>query len=259
VALLTGSKNALKGLGFFLGGLLLSLFGYEQSLYMLAIGLGGITLVVATQLTRALEAKSFKPKFSQVFSSSRKVNLLSFARCFLFASRDVWFVVALPVFLTMQAGWSSTEVGTMMAAWVIIYGFFQSGTPKALKLVNKQANAHTAFWSAMVLALVLVAMLAAVYFGIALTTIAIVGLMLFAVVFAINSAVHSYLIVHFARDEGASMDVGLYYMANACGRLFGTVLSGVLFQQFGLLACIIASLVCVVICLPITAQLKPNN
>ena len=237
----------------------MSLFGYQQSLYILAGGLATITLLVATQLKQSLEAKSFKPKFSQVFSSSKKVNLLSFARCFLFASRDVWFVVALPVFLSTQAGWSSTQVGTMMASWVIIYGFFQSGTPNALKSMKVEANAHSAFFSAIALAGILLSMLIGAWLNYELTTIAIIGLMSFAVVFAVNSAIHSFLIVHFARDEGASMDVGLYYMANACGRLFGTVLSGVLFQQFGLIACLIASFIFVLLCLPITAKLNKNS
>ncbi|MGB0986097.1 MAG: organoarsenical effux MFS transporter ArsJ [Pseudoalteromonas spongiae] len=259
VALLTGSKNTLKGCGFFLGGFLLALFGYQNSLYLLAAGLGLITLLVASQLKQSLEAKSFKPKFSQVFSSSKKVNLLSFARCFLFASRDVWFVVALPVFLTMQAGWSSTAVGTMMASWVIIYGVFQSTTPKVFKAFNKQANAQSAVFSALALLAVLVVMLVAISYGLSLVNVAILGLILFAVIFAINSAIHSFLIVHYARDEGASMDVGLYYMANACGRLFGTVLSGLLFQQYGLAACLIASALFVAICIPITAKLTQNS
>ncbi|TMO85294.1 organoarsenical effux MFS transporter ArsJ [Pseudoalteromonas spongiae] len=259
VALLTGSKNTLKGCGFFLGGFLLAIFGYQNSLYLLAAGLGLITLLVAAQLKQSLEAKSFKPKFSQVFSSSKKVNLLSFARCFLFASRDVWFVVALPVFLTMQAEWSSTAVGTMMASWVIIYGVIQSTTPKVFKAFNKQANAQSAVFSALVLLAVLVVMLVAISYGLSLVNVAILGLILFAVIFAINSAIHSFLIVHYARDEGASMDVGLYYMANACGRLFGTVLSGLLFQQYGLTACLIASALFVAICIPITAKLTQNS
>ncbi|MDE3271597.1 organoarsenical effux MFS transporter ArsJ [Pseudoalteromonas sp. G4] len=259
VALLTGSKNTLKGCGFFLGGLLLAVFGYQHSLYILAAGLGVISLLVALQLKGSLEAKAYKPKFSHIFSSSNKVNLLSFARCFLFASRDVWFVVALPVFLTMQAGWTSTEVGTMMAAWVIIYGIFQSTTPKAFKLLNKQANARAALIAAIALLMVILLMLLAAYLRMPLVDIAILGLILFAIIFAINSAIHSFLIVHYARDEGASMDVGLYYMANACGRLFGTVLSGVIYQQFGLVACLIVSGLFVAICLPITAKLTQNS
>lgn len=259
VALLTGSKNTLKGCGFFLGGFLLAMFGYQQSLYILATGLGIISLLVALRLKRSLEAKEFKPKFNQVFSSSSKVNLLSFARCFLFASRDVWFVVALPVFLTMEAGWSSTEVGSMMAAWVIIYGVFQSSTPKMFKAFNKQANANAALFAAISLLLVILVMLLAAYFALPLVEIAILGLILFAIIFAVNSAIHSFLIVHYARDEGASMDVGLYYMANACGRLFGTVLSGVVYQQFGLLACVFVSGIFVAICVPITAKLKQNS
>ena len=53
-----------------------------------------------------------------------------------------------------------------------------------------------------------------------------------------NSALHSYSIVRFARTEGASLDIGFYYMANAGGRLIGTVASGALFQVLGLGACL---------------------
>lgn len=255
VALLTGSKNALKGIGFFLGGLLLALFGYQDSLYILAAGLLTITLFVATQLKQSLEAKAYKPKFSQIFSSSRRVNRLSFARCFLFASRDVWFVVALPVFLVMEQDWSSSSVGTMMAAWVIVYGIFQSSTPKFFKLAGKQANGNAALLAVIALGAVLGTMLVSMKVF-ALETVVLIGLMLFAVVFAINSAIHSYLIVDYARAEGASMDVGLYYMANASGRLIGTVLSGVVYQFYGMTGCIIASLLSVLICIGLSTSLS---
>ena len=255
VALLTGSKNALKGIGFFLGGLLLALFGYQDSLYILAAGLLTITLFVATQLKQSLEAKAYKPKFSQIFSSSRRVNRLSFARCFLFASRDVWFVVALPVFLVMEQDWSSSSVGTMMAAWVIVYGIFQSSAPKFFKLAGKQANGNAALLAVIALGAVLGTMLVSMNIF-ALETVVLIGLMLFAVVFAINSAIHSYLIVDYARAEGASMDVGLYYMANASGRLIGTVLSGVVYQFYGMTGCIIASLLSVLICIGLSTSLS---
>jgi predicted MFS family arabinose efflux permease len=64
------------------------------------------------------------------------------------------------------------------------------------------------------------------------------GLMLFGALFAINSSLHSYLIVSYADEDGVSLDVGFYYMANAMGRLIGTVLSGWVYQVYGMAACL---------------------
>ena len=69
----------------------------------------------------------------------------------------------------------------------------------------------------------------------------VVGLIAFGVVFAMNSAVHSYLILAYADNDRAAMNVGFYYMANAGGRLAGTILSGLLYQWQGLTACLWAS------------------
>ena len=235
VALLTGSKNTLKGCGFFLGGFLLALFGYQNSLYLLATGLGLITLLVAFQLKQSLEAKSFKPKFSQVFSSSKKVNLLSFARCFLFASRDVWFVVALPVYLHTIFGWDFWKVGGFMASWIIGYGFIQTIAPRITG--NMEGKQPAVLWAA-ALALIPAAIAIGLAAGWSPQFVIVGGLLLFGVLFAVNSSLHSYLIVSYARGDGVSLDVGFYYMSNAAGRLLGTILSGWVYQAWGLEACL---------------------
>lgn len=234
VALLTGSKNALKGTGFFVGGALLSLVGFRGAVIAMAAMLVGVLLLSLVRLRTDLGRQKRKPKFTEVFSSSRAVNVLSAARLCLFASRDVWFVVALPVFLYDQHGWSHWTVGGLLAVWVIGYGGVQTQAPRLTRLMKGDARALTAGWAGLLggLAVALALMpLAAVGWLVA-------GLLAFGVLFAINSSWHSYLIVHYARAEGVSMDVGFYYMANAMGRLLGTVLSGWLYQRYGLSACL---------------------
>ncbi|MGM0783170.1 MAG: organoarsenical effux MFS transporter ArsJ [Pseudomonadota bacterium] len=234
VAILTGSKNALKGAGFFLGGLLLTLIGFQGAVGLMAVMLAGVLALSLVRLTADLGRGKRKPKFSEVFSKSRAVNVLSAARLCLFAARDVWFVVALPVFLYDQHGWSHWTVGGLLAIWVIGYGGVQTQAPRLTGLIHGGPRGTTVFW-----ALALAGLPAAL----ALVPLAevewlVAGLLAFGVLFAINSSWHSYLIVHFARTDGVSMDVGFYYMANAMGRLAGTVLSGWLYQFYGLAACL---------------------
>lgn len=255
VAALTGSKNALKGAGFFLGGLLLTLLGFQGAVLAMAVMLLLVWLFSLAALKRDLGRAKNKPKFSQMFSKSRSVNLLSAARLFLFGARDVWFVVALPVFLAASLGWDHWRVGGFLALWVIGYGMVQGFAPRLTgrsksALADAQAEsgskAHAvpdgqaAFrWALLLLAapLLMALMLSDVTgFGLTITQqayLVIGGLLLFGVLFAVNSSLHSYLIVSYARDEGVSMDIGFYYMANAAGRLLGTVLSGWLFQAYG--------------------------
>jgi len=196
-----------------------------------------------------------KPKFNEIFSKSSSINILSAARLFLFGARDVWFVVALPVFLSQAFGWDHWTVGAFLATWVIGYGVVQSFAPKIIKL-NKQTSpsAETVKWASL-LALVTLAIALAVGFGWAVKPMLIGGLMLFGVVFAINSSLHSYLIVSMADADGVSLDVGFYYMANAMGRLIGTVLSGLVFQLYGLAACLAISLLFIVITAFISTKL----
>jgi len=179
-----------------------------------------------------------KPKFTQIFSKSPAINTLSAARLFLFGARDVWFVVALPVYLSSQLGWDTWSVGGFLALWVIIYGFVQAATPTFLKAKQQAVDGNTALRWATILAVIpaLIALALQNMFPAELSLV--FGLGLFGVVFAINSALHSYLIVRYADQQNVSMDVGFYYMANAMGRLIGTVLSGWVFQAYGLIACL---------------------
>ncbi|MEC8936518.1 MAG: organoarsenical effux MFS transporter ArsJ, partial [Pseudomonadota bacterium] len=234
VAMLTGSKNALKGLGFFVGGVLLTLIGFRGAVIAMAIMLGAVLLLSLWRLKADLGKQKVKPKFYEIFSKSRAINVLSAARFCLFASRDVWFVVALPVFLYDQHGWSHWTVGGLLAAWIIGYGGVQTQAPKLTALLKGDARTITAGWAA---ALAVLAILLALL-PLAQVGWLVVGLLAFGVLFAVNSSWHSYLIVHYARADGVSMDVGFYYMANAMGRLVGTLLSGWLYMEYGLSACL---------------------
>ena len=240
VALLTGSKNTLKGVGYFLGGLLLALLGFQNSLLLMAVTLAIVALSTYPLLRGDIGKTRYKAKFSQLFSNNAPLNYLSAARLCLFAGRDVWFVIALPVYLVSQLQWHHQGVGTFLASWIVFYGVIQANAPKILTLLSgkRERNSYqqTGFWSVL-LALVTLLLSVAIYLFPYSNSILISGLFIFAAAFAINSSLHSYLIISLARDEGVSMDVGFYYMANAMGRLLGTVLSGVIFQQFGLTAC----------------------
>jgi MFS family permease len=237
VAILTGSKNALKGVGFFLGGLLLTLVGFQSALLILAALVAGALVGVLALMRGQLGTPDRKARFRQMFSNSRAINLLAAARIFLFAARDVWFVVGLPVFLRTELGWSFWQVGTFLAVWVIGYGVVQASAPRLTRNPDGRSAAQLAF------------VLAAFPAGIALalgadidpTLVIVAGLIAFGVIFALNSAVHSYLILAYAEGDKVAMNVGFYYMANAGGRLTGTVLSGALYQWEGLEACLWAS------------------
>ncbi|TMP70895.1 MFS transporter [Pseudoalteromonas sp. S1609] len=243
VAILTGSKNALKGVGFFLGGLLLTLFSFKGAVLLMAGVLAFVWCYSLYALKSDLGKAKSKPKFTDIFSKSRSINLLSAARLFLFGARDVWFVVALPVFLSQAFNWDHWTVGGFLALWVIGYGFVQSIAPKVMNLKEGFSPAiETTKWASL-LALVTLGIALSLYVNWQVKTVLITGLMLFGVLFAINSSLHSYLIVSMADADGVSLDVGFYYMANAMGRLIGTVLSGWIFQLYGLAACLAISFV----------------
>lgn len=240
VAVLTGSKNALKGAGFFLGGLLLTTIGFRNSLWLMAAGLALVLLATLISLPKEIGMAKKKTKFSAILSKSRNINLLSAARLFLFGSRDIWFVVGLPVFLSASLGWSHTQVGGFLALWVIGYGGVQALAPKLLKTVLGKGTPRggTASGGAFALAglTVLIAIGVSLELPPWLTVIA--GLALFGLLFAVNSSVHSYLILAYTETDQAALNVGFYYMANATGRLLGTLLSGVVFQLVGLVGCL---------------------
>ncbi len=239
VAVLTGSKNALKGVGFFLGAALLAVFGFERALWIMAAGLA-LILLTGFFLPSGMGKIKSKVKFTQLFSKSREINILSLARFFLFGSRDVWFVVGLPVFLRSVLGWSFFQAGGFLACWVIGYGIIQFLAPSLLRRFNGGQPPRAAtiqFWT-----LILTAVPAAIALG--LTTnlppdaVIVIGLMIFGIIFAFNSAVHSYLVLAFTDDDKVALNVGFYYMANSAGRLAGTVLSGLIYQLFGLVGCL---------------------
>ncbi|HAR04983.1 organoarsenical effux MFS transporter ArsJ [Stutzerimonas stutzeri] len=239
VAILTGSKNALKGVGFFLGGALLTLLGFAGAVLSMAAVLALVWLASLVLLKKDLGKAKAKPKFRDILSKSRAINVLSAARLFLFGARDVWFVVALPVYLSAVFGWDFWMVGGFLACWIIGYGIVQSVAPAITgKRSGKVPDGRAAcLWAAS-----LAALPAAIAIGLATAAspqwVLIGGLMLFGVLFAVNSSLHSYLIVSYAKEDGVSLDVGFYYMSNALGRLVGTLLSGWVFQAYGLQACL---------------------
>jgi MFS family permease len=242
VAILTGSKNALKGVGFFLGGLLLTLFGFQAAVLALALLVLIALIVTSTSIRGHLGRPDKTVKFKQMFSNNRAVNILAAARIFLFAARDVWFVVGLPFFLYSELGWSFWAVGTLLAVWVIGYGAVQAAAPRFVRGRGRgpggEPDGRTAVWLAFGVAACPAAMAIALDTNINPTIPIVIGLIPFGVAFAMNSAVHSYLILAYADNDKVAMNVGFYYMANACGRLAGTVLSGLLYQWHGLTACL---------------------
>lgn len=239
VALLTGSKNTLKGVGFFLGGLLLSQFGFHNAILIMVVGLLIVWLTSCVLLKKELGKASSKPKFKHLFSKSSAINYLSGARLFLFAARDVWFVVALPVYLTAQFNWDYSQVGSVMALWVIGYGVVQALAPRlsGQQQTIKKDSQHLHQW-AVILFIIPMLMAIALHYEFQISTTLWLGLAAFGVLFAINSSLHSYLIVSYANSNGVSLDVGFYYMANAAGRLLGTVLSGWLYQYYSFEICL---------------------
>ncbi|MGB0468240.1 MAG: organoarsenical effux MFS transporter ArsJ [Pontibacterium sp.] len=240
VAILTGSKNTLKGLGFFLGGVLLSLAGFTGAIWIMILCLAVVLLMSLRYLKQNLGKAKNKPKFTDIFSTSKAVNRLSAARLFLFGARDIWFVVALPVYLSSSFGWDHWAVGSFLAGWIVIYGLVQAAAPW---ITGRRSGTPPDGRSALIWVLLLTGVPVLIALGLVINPyIALLGgLGLFGILFAINSSLHSYLIVSYAKEEGASMDVGFYYMANAMGRLIGTLLSGALFQTWGLEACLWAS------------------
>lgn len=242
VSLLTGSKNALKGVGFFMGGVLLASLGFSGSMLAMAGMLILMLCLSLYYLSGDLGKSAHKPKFTQMFTSNKNLNYLSLARLFLFAARDVWFVIAIPVYFMKELNWPHEWVGTFMALWVIGYGVVQASTPKLLNAKNSHFSISSALshWGSL-LFLSLAFMLSALYFEVSPHEAVVIGLFVFGACFAINSSLHSYLIVAMAKNDAISMDVGFYYMANALGRLVGTVLSGFIFQLYGLFACLLIS------------------
>ena len=257
VAWFTGSKNAMKGVGFFIGGLLLDLLGFRGALWAMAALLGVIFVAVVLSLPPLMGKSKASKSAKELFAKSRAINLLAAARVALFGARDVWFVVGVPVFL-YASGWTFTMVGGFLATWTIGYGLVQAMAPS---LVRRSIDGLTAevpaarLWS-LLLTFVPIGLVLAVWFNVPhLEWVVVGGLGVFGFAFAVNSSVHSYLILAYAGSEKAAEDVGFYYAANAFGRLLGTLLSGVLYQWGGLLYALIGSALMLVVCWLITLLL----
>ncbi|MBF0274749.1 MAG: organoarsenical effux MFS transporter ArsJ [Nitrospinae bacterium] len=241
VSLLTGSKNALKGVGFFLGGFLLSILGFVPSLYAMAAGLTIVLFIAVLSLPSEMGKAKSKPPFSTIFSKSKEINILSAARFFLFCSRDVWFVVGVPLYLMTKLAWSFEEIGAFLALWVIGYGIVQSMTPLLLKKLGKTPTGRSAAIWCFLLAFIPIGIIIAIYMEIDASIVIIAGLIIFGLFFAINSAIHSFLILDYSDGDKVALNVGFYYMANAGGRLLGTLLSGLLYQISGVEGCLVLS------------------
>lgn len=239
IAILTGSKNALKGAGFFLGGLLLAWLGFQGAVVLMASVLMAVLIMSLIWLEKDLGKAKKAIKFKEVFSKSRSINILSAARMFLFGARDVWFVVALPIYLGQVFGWDHLWVGGFLALWVIAYGFVQGFAPRITgKAQGIVPDGRVAMIWVALLALITGAIALGVQYNWQPQFTIVFGLLVFGAVFAVNSSLHSYLIVSYAKGDGVSLDVGFYYMANAMGRLIGTILSGWVYQEAGLAACL---------------------
>ena len=255
VAWFTGSKNAMKGIGFFLGGLMLEVIGFRPALWVMAALIAAIFVAGLMLLPRQLgKAKSSKT-MRELFSKTRSINLLAAARIFMFGARDVWFVVGLPVYLYAH-GWWFLQVSGFLAAWTIVYGGIQAVAPS---LVTRSPDGLSREIPA---ARLWAAILAAVPIALAVLMrtpdiprpelVLVTGLALFGVPFAVNSSLHSYLILAYAGSEKAPEDVGFYYAANAAGRLLGIILSGLLYQLAGIEGCLVGSAVMLILCWAIT-------
>ena len=271
VAVLTGSKNAVKGLGFLLGAAMLALVGFVGSVLAMAAVLAVILLVIALRMPAGLPTGRKGAKFTEVFSKSHNVNWLSAARVFLFGARDVWFVVGIPIYFyaVLSDGTVAGNraafftIGAFMAVWIILYGAVQASAPRLLRAEARgEASLIGEAWRwASGLALLPALLATMVWFAGApapwLTGTLIAGLLGFGAIFAVNSALHSYLILAFTKAERVTMDVGFYYMANATGRLIGTLLSGLSYQWGGLPACLSVAAVMLALSGILAQQLRP--
>ena len=244
VSFMTGSKNAVKGFGFLIGALLLSFVGFENSLFFMASLLSIILLIILVCLKNDFSKIKKNTKFSEVFSKNKNINYLSLGRVFLFGARDTWLVVGLPIFLysTLSDGTVDENrkaffiIGTFMASWTIFYGFIQTITPKITKsnvLENK-----IKFWANSLILIPLILSVSSYYLEDFIFTFTILLLFVFGFVFAVNSSLHSFLILQYTDKERVSLDVGFYYMSNAFGRLTGTLLSGLCFELGGFTLCL---------------------
>ena len=257
VAWFTGSKNAMKGVGFFLGGLLLDQLGFAQALWVMAALLGVVLAGVLMFVPRLMGKRDASKTAKEFLAKNRGINLLALARVVLFGARDVWFVVGVPVFL-YASGWTFTMVGAFLALWTIGYGLVQALAPQIVRRSDDGLSREVPaarWWSAILAAITAALAVAVGLHAPQLQWVVVFGLVLFGIAFAVNSSVHSYLVLAYAGSEKAAEDVGFYYAANALGRFGGTLLSGLLYQWGGLLWALIASAMMLTACWLVTLAL----
>ncbi|MDG1280852.1 MAG: organoarsenical effux MFS transporter ArsJ [Pseudorhodobacter sp.] len=272
VALLTGSKNAVKGVGFLLGAVLLAVFGFVPATLSMAAALAVILLAVLIVMPPGLPKGRKGAKFTELFSRSANVNWLAAARVFLFGARDVWFVVGIPIYFSAVLSDGSEAgnraaffmIGSFMAAWIILYGAVQAAAPRLMRATERPEGdlvLAARGWAA-ALCVIPAGLTLAVWIsdgpGPVLTATLILGLLAFGAVFAVNSALHSYLILAFTKAERVTMDVGFYYMANAGGRLLGSLLSGLSYQLGGLALTLGTATIMVALSALLAARLRPE-
>lgn len=257
VAWFTGSKNAMKGVGFFLGGLLLDQLGFRGALWAMSCLIGLILIGVVISLPPMMGKSKASKSAKELFAKNKGINLLAAARVVLFGARDVWFVVGVPVFL-YASGWTFTMVGAFLATWTIGYGLVQAFAPALVQRSTDGLSTEVPaarLWSAL-LAVVPIVLAGLVVMHVShLEWVVVIGLSIFGFAFAVNSSVHSYLILAYAGSEKAAEDVGFYYAANALGRFIGTLLSGLLYQWGGLLYALVGSACMLITCWLITLAL----
>ena len=245
VALITGSKNSIKGLGFLIGTFLLTFYNFNISLYIMAIVLFFILIITLIFIPAEILKITKNTKFIEVFSVNQNINFLSLGRVFLFGARDIWLVIGLPVFLYSLLSDGTQEgnyktffiIGTFMSSWTILYGLVQSFTPKILSETKPIKN-QVKFWANILIIIPLILIVLNIIFQELELTITIVLLFIFGFVFAVNSSIHSFLILSFTKKNRVTLDVGFYYMSNAFGRLVGTFLSGLSYQMGGFYFCL---------------------
>jgi MFS family permease len=275
VSMITGLKNSLKGVGYFLGGALV------QWSYFGALGvMMGIVLLAIPWPALGLESGLGRTRrenitWRSVFKKNHNIQALSAARFFLFASRDAWFDVPLPFYLRSKEGfgWERAAAAALLGAWIILYGQVQSWTPQLVAKPLKQFPAnkyHAALWAGINAVIPLVLGCFLQFSDIfrahdvrAMMPILLVGVFVFAIIFAINSSIHSYLAVKYSEGDKIAVDIGFYYMSNSAGRLFGTLVGGALFEFVGnytngFAACFWFSLCLTVVAAAITPALKDD-
>ena len=270
VAILTGSKNAIKGVGFFLGAVSLSFFDFNTVIFFMIILLVLAVILTFKTVVMSLPGPERGIVSLKALSTSRNINILSLARMFLFGARDVWFVVALPIFLysSISSSFSLTGnsifffVGSFMSIWIILYGVFQTISPRffpkqdglSFRIINLAIRWNLAsIIPPLILSGFLYYYSPSNYLAV---PIVVGGLFVFGFIFAVNSSLHSYLILALSSKERISLDVGFYYMANSGGRLIGTLLSGVIYQTGGLSLCLLGTSVMLAISSMAISQLK---